>query len=306
MSDSPASVPDPNSKNEEVANAPVLHFDLGKSLLEIEQRLIEEKSKINSGKFSKRDVECATPSYEQPVIKQSVAPALFQNTPATDTFSTSLLDELALEANNKLEENRSVEQIAKASAQRLNDALEQIAKYFRAFVRHTNNMEPTISLSYRLDARTVFDKLKWRGAYVDFRKQDLSPSAALDYVAFIVRYCAEGPVIVTRPWTQLASLNAELARLNLHVLDENDLDARKARQEWLQAALAPEVPVLLELKGNFKTGLIEVLSRNILSFGVETYTLDPAEVSPALLDDIGRALLGRTDKMPYALQHVKR
>jgi hypothetical protein len=276
------------------------------SLRDLENRLAEEKQIDNMGTFAARAVEVEL--FNLPVKQEAeVANTKIELTlddAESDIFSSGLLDELAQEASNKLESSRSEEQIAQAKSKRLNAALERIAKFFFAFVKHVNHMEPAIPRTYWLDARTDFDGLKWRDAYVDSRKQNLSATATWDYVSFSVRYCTDRPVTVMRPWTQLAALKVELARLDLRVMDEDDLDAKKARQEWLQALLLPEVPVLLEFRGNYQTGLIEVKSRNVAMFNAANYRLDPAEVSPALLDDIGRVLLGRVDLLPHILQPV--
>jgi hypothetical protein len=306
MSNSQPTAPDAEAKKEEASSGPILQFDMSASLRDLENRLAEEKQIDNTGTFAARAVEVEL--FNLPVKQETeVANTKIELTlddAESDIFSSGLLDELAQEASNKLESSRSEEQIAQAKSKRLNAALERIAKFFFAFVKHVNHMEPAIPRTYRLDARTVFDGLKWRGAYVDSRKQNLSATATWDYVSFFVRYCTARPVTVMRPWTQLAALKVELARLDLRVMDKDDLDDRKARQEWLQALLLPEVPVLLEFRGNYQTGFIEVKSRNVAMFNAANYRLDPAEVSPALLDDIGRVLLGRVDRLPHVLQPV--
>lgn len=277
-----------------------LQFDLGASLQDLEQRLAEEQRISNTGTFAAKEEVPPPVSYAPPPEPEALPVMLEQQEDAT--FSSGLLDELAQEADDRLSAHQTGEQLAHMQAQRMNMALEQIARFFVAFVRHANNAAPAIPLGYRLDARTVFDRLKWHGALVDFRKQSLSAEALLDYVAFSVRYCTPEAVTVMRPWNQLDALKKELGRLGLRVLDEDDLDARKAKQEWLQARLTPEVPVQIEFRGNYPAGVIEVQCRNLNSFSVAAYRLDPAAVSAALMDDVGRVLLGRSANLPLAFQ----
>ena len=89
--------------------------------------------------------------------------------------------------------------------------------------------------------------------------------------------------------------------LKLRALDESELDSKRPKQEWLQVHLAPDFPVHLRFQANYENGHIDVMSRNLLAFGISSFRLQPEDVTSALLDDLGRVLLSRADELPSAL-----
>ncbi len=276
---------------------PVINFDFNASMADIERRL-EEARKSAAHEFilpqhSEPPDEISTQAAYVPVPAPSPAPA--------SSFESSFLAELAQEAANKQGTNLSKTQELQARSQRVQDALTRIIGFLNPLIKFANNMEPEISRVYRLDARTAYSNLKWRDAFLDSRMQDLSATARLAHVTFSVNYCAPEAVLVTRPWNQLEALKAELNNLKLKVIDDSELDSNRPKQEWLQVHLAPELPVHLRFQANYDKGQIDVLSRNLLAFGIKSFSLQPEYVNSELLDDIGRVLLSRSDELPAAL-----
>jgi hypothetical protein len=289
----------PASAGEEPEKQTVIHFDLSSSMFDIEQRLAAERNNSAHEHIEK-------PSSTPPVTAAS-APNTPQAIPATTSskiFESSFLAELSKEAEKKLDENLSATQELMARAQKLNDALARIAAFFTQLIQFANQMEPDISRCYRLDARTSYNQLKWKGAFLDIRKQDLSSTALLAHLTFTVNYQAPEPIVVSRPWNQLDALKAELGNLKLKVLDDTELDSQRPKQEWLQVHLSPDLPVQVRFLANYDKGHIDILSRNLIAFGISSFRLLPEDVSSNVLDDIARVLLGRSDMLPAALRAI--
>lgn len=234
-----------------------------------------------------------------PAATQAAPPKQSEKVPA----ESGLLARLALEAKENLASRQTVDQQKLASARRVHDALERILKFLVPFIRHVNNIEHNISRTYRLDARTVFAGLKWQDATVDSRKHGLLDAAHLAYVVFNVNLSAPEPVLIKRPWDQFDALKKELQHLRLHVLDDLDDLYRRPKQEWLQARLDPVLQVQLLFKGDYENNKIEVITRNIKDLGPLSFRLEPENITPELMDDLGLYLIGRTATLP-ALLHV--
>lgn len=296
MSNQPSNSPD--LSNPPDGQKPAIDFDITFSMASIEQHL--EAAKRNSSKenVAPQAAQTAPLPPATPIPQPASAPEP-QNFSA---LGSGLLAELAQEAAHKEHAQLSATQELQARAQRLNDALKQINDFLAALAQFANKMEPEISRSYSLDARTGYDGLKWKGAFLDARKQDLSATALLAHVTLSVTYSAPAPVVVRRPWGQLDALKRELNSLKLKAVDENELDGKRPQQEWLQVTLAPELPMQLRFLANYDKGHIDVLSRNLLAFGISSFRLQPEHISPSMLDDLGRVLLGRTNILPSALQ----
>ncbi len=217
---------------------------------------------------------------------------------------SGLLAGLAQEAKEKMGSRQSTLQDAQAKARRVDDALNRIIKFFNSFIRHANEVEPSINRTYRYDARTIYCDLKWRGATIDYRKQSISDDALMEYVTFSVNLYAPEPVQLKRPWVPIETLKKELHHLRLRLLDDVETVNKKTRQEWLNARLAPDFPVQIRFQGNYAETDIDVLCRNIDSFGVTANKLMPEDVTPEFLDSLGFFLLGRSDKLPVQMKRV--
>ena len=215
---------------------------------------------------------------------------------------SGLLARLAREANEKVAAKQVTEHENLTRDGRVHDALERIIKFFIPFIQHVNNMEPAINRAYRLDAGTIFTKLKWRGATVDFRKQSLSDKALLAYVEFGVKLCSSEPVLIKRSWSQFETLKKELQHLRLRTLDDLDDIYKKPKQEWLEARLEPSFPVQIRFQGNYEHGKIEVTMLNTAYFGKSAFRLEPGDITSALMDNLGLFLIGGTNELPSLLR----
>lgn len=231
-----------------------------------------------------------------------VSPQKLQKEPAKTPAESGLLARLAREAKENLDSKQSVDQDKQAKARRVHDALERIFVFLTPFIQHVNNIEHNIDRKYRLDARTEFANLQWQGATVDYRKLSLSESANLAYVVFNLKLYAPEPVLIKRPWDQFDALKKELHHLRLNVLDDLADLYRKPKQEWLQAQLDPVLQLQILFKGNYENNKIDIATRNIEQLGPAAFKLEPEDISPDFLDELGLFLIGRADKLPALLR----
>lgn len=219
----------------------------------------------------------------------------------TSDQASGFLAELEREAAGR--QSSADQHDRRARAERLHETLGRIFGFLNALTRHANQLEPEINRPYRLDAQAVYPRLRWRGAFTDYRKESVSENARLSHITLRFRLVAPEPITIVRRWDQLAAFQQELHILNLQTLDELD-PTKKPQQELLQLRLAPEFPVQVSFQGNYEANRIDILSRNLEGFGIAAFTVDAAQVTQSLLDDIGRFLLCRNPTLPAALQRV--
>jgi serine/threonine protein kinase len=231
-----------------------------------------------------------------------VVPAGLQQEVQQAPTESGLLARLALEAKEKLGTRQSLDQEKQARNRRVHNSLEFILKFLIPFVRHTNNVEPAINRTYSLDARTVFANLKWGGAIVYSRKQSLAEEACLAYVMFKVNLCAPKPVLIKLPLDQLDKLKKELNYLRIRALDDLEEIHKRPKQGWLQARLDPAIPAQIVFQGDYENGKVSIITHNVGDFGHAEFSLKPEDITPALMDDLGLFLIGRTNKLPALLQ----
>lgn len=293
-------VPTPGLSLEADDDIRALMADIDASMADLEHRL--EEARRGDARSRKKELG-PLPAQAVPEAPAAAAPQAASAPPAP-AGESSLLAELAREAEEKLGSGTSSAQERQARAQAVNEALERIFQFFNLFARHANNLEPAVTRSYRLDMHTTFAPLQWRAAFADYRKQDLSEKAYLAHVGFRVRLVAPQPVVVSRRWDQVDALKKELHILDLKVLDGSE-PVGSPQQERIEVVLAPDVPVQMRFRGNYGEGRIDVLARNVEGFGIAAFELDLADATQALFDGIGRFLLCRTNQLPPALRRTQ-
>jgi hypothetical protein len=217
---------------------------------------------------------------------------------------SSLLSELAGEAADVAGRGQEVARESDDLAQRVHGALRRIFRFFGPFCEHANVIAPEIRRSYRLDTRTAYANLHWCDAYVSSRNQQEAVDALVDHVTFSVRLRAPEPVVITRRWDQLQGLERELRILNLHAIDDLSMIG-KAKQEWHDVRVTESIPVLMRFTGRYDEGRIDVLASNIDGFGIAAFEIALSDVTPELLDGLGRFLIGRSNTLPKALRRLR-
>lgn len=218
---------------------------------------------------------------------------------------SSFLSELAGEATSKLQALKENVRDKEAKAELINIALGKIYQFFSLFSRHANDLEPEIQRPYNLDNQTIFTPLKWNDAVSDYRKRDFSDNAFMDHVSFKVRLTSPAPVTVIRRFNQAETLKKELHAFGLRPADDLDKMLRSNQQETLQVSLAPDFLVRIRFQGNYDDDRIDMLCNNLEGFGAVAFKLAPEQITPHLLDEVGRYLIGRTDSLPAILNQTK-
>lgn len=287
-------------KNSDLASA--VKFDQGefeKRLAEVSQDLDKE---LKQSVVYKEPGQLEVPlNFNIPGVAAAPKKENIKAEAAEEEPQSGLLASLAQEARQSLKNRDAVDQEKLGRDQEVHAALARALKFFVPFIKHVNAVEPAINRIYRLDARSVFANLKWKDALVDSRKQSMSESALLSHVAFSVNLQAPEPVLLKRPWEQFEALVKELNHLKIRALDDLHAIYKRPQQEWLETRLDPALPVQIMFHGSYETGRIEILTRNLADFGQTAFSLEPVQISQALLDELGLYLIGRTDKLPVLL-----
>ena len=223
-------------------------------------------------------------------------------TRSEETSEKDFLAELEREVAVRVQD-LGAQQEHHAKTQELHKALSRIFAFLHRMSGHANKLQPAITRSYRLDTQIAYEGLHAQDAFADSRKHDLSESSHLSHVNFRMRLVAPQPIGLLRRWDQLEGLRKDLHILNLRLLDEPTF-TKKPDQEFIKLALAPDFPLQISFKGNYKMHRIDVSSRNLEGFCVSNFILDIAEVNQDFLDELGRFLLSRSPSLPGALRRV--
>jgi hypothetical protein len=242
----------------------------------------------------------AAPAAPAELPPAAVAPPEKPAMPTQSASSGSLLAELAAEASAQGGDSESLRAVHR---RRIHDALDRVYRYFDVFCRHTNTLAPTIGRTYRLDTQASYTELRWHDAMVKSRKDSLSETALLDFIAFRVRLVAPAPVTVTVGWNRLDSFKKDMHIMDLRTAEGMDFDGVVEEGERV-LRLAADFPVQITFGANHDSGRIDVLSRNLEGFGIAAFACLPDDVTQEFLDGLGRFLLARSNHLPAALQRA--
>jgi hypothetical protein len=215
---------------------------------------------------------------------------------------SGFLAELANEATQKLEAKRSLQQDRQQINQSVNDALTRCFKFFNAFSNHLNTIEPEVPRVYALDGKSQFSGLKWKNSMAEFRKQSLADDALLDHVYFQVRLIAAEPVVVTRRWESFEELRKDVDAFGLRSREDLiELWRNRSQKATFQVTLEPEFVVWARFRGNYVDGAIEIECYNLDGFGLMRGRLSPELLQQAVLEGVGRFLIGRSPALPQEM-----
>jgi hypothetical protein len=219
---------------------------------------------------------------------------------------SSFLAELAGEATQKLEAQRAQQQDRQALMQNVHAALDRTFQFFNLFTQHLNAIEPDVPRIYALDGKAQFSRLKWKRGLVEYRKQSLADNALLDHVFFQVRLSAPEPVAVIRRWEQFDELGKDLQAFGLKPLEDmHELWRNRPQKVTFQIGLEPEFLIRMRFQGNYADGSIGLECNNLDGFGAMKAKVKPELLRPAMFDEIGRFLMGRSGALPRELALVR-
>ncbi len=216
---------------------------------------------------------------------------------------SSFLTELAGEATQTLAAKQAQQIDREAMTQSVNAALQRTFHFFNEFVKHLNALQPTLVRSYALDTKAQFTPLKWQRGMVESRKQSLADNALYDYVFFQVKMSVPSPVTISRRWEQFEVTRKDINGYGLKPsVDMHDLWRNRTSTPLFQVTLEPELLIRMHFQANYTEGRVELEGHNLEGFGASKAKLTPELLQTSLLEEMGRYLMGRSNRMPEVMQ----
>ena len=212
--------------------------------------------------------------------------------PAQGAIGTSsLLQQLRQQAATRQKEDHE----ALAERTTVNESIDQTLKYvffyLHDFVQQVNIVKPPVPRRYAVADDVVFDDLVWQEGFADYRTQAQSAGALVELVSLSFQLASPKDFVVERDALRVDRLRNTLFDFGLQFSCKEFRNARSF-VERAEFAIRGHVGVSVRWRADFAKGLIQVESRNLERPGTVTYTLDPAAVDQALLDEFGKLALG--------------
>ena len=177
----------------------------------------------------------------------------------------------------------------------VSEAIDQTLKYvffyLHDFVQQVNIVKPSVPRRYAVADDVVFDDLVWQEGFADYRTQAQSAGAMVELVTLSYQLASPKDFVVERDALRVDRLRNTLFDFGLQFSCKEFRNDRSF-VERAEFAIRGHVRVSVRWRADFANGLIQVESRNLERPGTVTYTLDPAAVDQALLDEFGKLALG--------------
>lgn len=241
-------------------------------------------------------VNSAPPAAANPPPTQAQAPHPERPPAAPSDRSIDLLAELRKAASQVKSEG---EFDARRQAERkklMGTAMRQIFDYLNEFARHLDTLKPEVSHVYRLSPQIQLSGLSWTSSFVDYRRVGNAEHGYPDSVSLRFTLASERGLAVMSPPHLSPRLEDELSQVGLRYA-MTDRKNQRGGIEAVEFTVSQEVKVSLLFKAEVDDDEIIIRGHNFRGFGRAAYVVAPTAVSRAMLDELGRFLIGRSSEI---------
>ena len=237
---------------------------------------------------------------EQPPAAQPVAPAAAPAAAAAPPGGNALLQRLAAQAQRVQEEETKKRQESEAQfgagAQALEARMRQIFSYLRELAGHLDVLHPPVPRSFALFGLAEFKDLVWAGGFADFRLfPGVEGSQLIDYCSLSYVLRAPAPLRIERQGPAIEQLRRHLHDFNLAFTCEEMLNERRQIGRAV-FTLSNDLNASLLFKARQRESDILMSGRNFERLGLVDYRIAAAAPPQAMLDELGKMLLGETNR----------
>jgi hypothetical protein len=190
--------------------------------------------------------------------------------------------------------------------QNVSAALQRIYEFFKELVEELNKVGDAYpSRGYAIAGVPEFSNFSWEAGSMTFQTREISLSAKLWTRARLdFRVSKKGPPLkVVRDFPASEKLTQLLKELKIEFTTREERNERGALVRTT-FTFPCEVKASANFEGNFETGKLLLTMRNIGSFGMMEYVVNPLAVTPEALEEFVGFVLAETNKVGPILQNA--
>ena len=190
--------------------------------------------------------------------------------------------------------------------QNVSGALQRIHTQFKELVDQLNQVnDPYPSRAYAIAGVPEFGDFVWLAGHLTFQTREISlkdklwTRARLDF-----RIGKNGPPLkIVRDFPASDKLMQQLKELKIEYTAKDERNPKGALVR-VTFTFAAEVKISLNFEGNFETGRLLLTMRNIGSYGMAEYVVNPLSVTHESLDELVGFMLAETKQVGSILQNA--
>lgn len=212
-----------------------------------------------------------------------------------------LLDELkqqatAVQQNDALERERKAANVAQ-----IQPAMSRVYEYYRVLAEQLKVVCPNSPHTYRIFGVGELNNAQMLDAATRSRTQQIDGVYCYEYIEFAVNWRAGAPLQVAYTSVNEAQyLKERLWRFGCKV-DEKIVKNADGKMLRIVLTISPEFPTRLRFESDIAAGTVKLNLRNLEDFIDDWQVLTPDQCSPALFEELAKALLGKPHQLKSLL-----
>lgn len=214
----------------------------------------------------------------------------------------ALLDELKQQAES-LKRQEQLGQLEKsASFQAVQAALKEASRYLTDLASSLNVVRPLVSRYYYIDASTKLDNLTQAEYLVRERRKTVNNKDFFEEVVLHLRCVGRQSLVLEKDGEVVERMREYLWGYNLR-FDVREIKNERGYAERAIFEVHPDVPVAIRIIGDWSTGQIRLVMRNLEKLGEIEYLYDAPEFNQELLEEFAKLLLGKPNNFRNLGKH---
>jgi hypothetical protein len=213
-----------------------------------------------------------------------------------------LLDDLKQQAESVQTDDAEQRRVYLANMGLIEAAMGSAIAYFYELANQLKVVKPVSPHVYRVWGVGEFTRLNMTLAAANSRNKSLEGKDLPDYIEFIVEWQGAEPLrTICSAQSAAKHLKEQLWQYGCKL--EEKVQAA-ADGKFIRAAItiAPVVPTRFRFDAVYETGKIRLNIRNLANLGEDQHVLSPAQCTPALCEELAKAMLGKPHQLAELLR----
>lgn len=204
----------------------------------------------------------------------------------------SLLSGLRQQADQHRRQEKVLSTERTASNHLIDRALKFIFFYLHDLVQQLNTLKPEIPRTYLLADNLQLANLVWQEGFTDYRTQSQSAGAMMELVTFSYQLAANKPLVVERDGPVVERFRSTLFDYGLKYSCK-EFKSERLYVERAEFQISSQLSVSIRWRADFERGVLVFETRNFERLGVSLFNVKPGAVDLALLEELGKLVLGQ-------------
>jgi hypothetical protein len=204
-----------------------------------------------------------------------------------------LLDDLKKQAE-LLQTQQNVQQSVHADRIKLvEEKMKQTFQYVHELLKQLSVLKPISPLVFYIMGVGDLKNLSFAEQFIDFRRKRINDKEHYDTINFYIKWASNNTMVIERDNPPMAIKTREALYASKVKFTEEELKNPKGFVTGAKFTIPSVVITDIIIKADHDQGRLVMQTKNLLGLGPDTFVLPAPEITEALLEEFGRALIGQ-------------